>query len=146
MPQHPCQHRTVLEDGRVTCDKIVLGDPEVSLEICDNCPAQACNCQHLRFSLKKIALTPITVRWANGHREVWDDQPPRVSFLHSACAQKTTSVLSPTDCLACSMRHSIATEPVDQVIAPPAPVALGENVIPFVRPLHREPSLPCISS
>jgi hypothetical protein len=146
MPQRPCQHRAVLEDGRVTCSKIALGDREVSPEICAHCPARACNCQHLRFSLEKIALTPITVRWASGRVEVWDDQPPRVSFLHSACAQKTMPILSPADCVACSLRDSLTPETTPQAAFAPAPVALGENVIPFVRPLRREPNQPCISS
>lgn len=145
MPQRACQHRSVSEDGRVTCDKIVVGDHEVSPQVCDNCPASICNCHFLRFSLEKTALTPITVRWASGRMEVWDDQPPRVSFLRAACALKTTPVLSPADCLDCPLRHSIVAGTTDQMIVPPVPVALGDNVIPFVRPLHQEPSLPCTS-
>jgi hypothetical protein len=145
VPQRPCQHRSVSEDGRVTCDKIVTGDHEVSPQVCNECPASICNCQHLRFSLEKIALTPIAVRWASGRTEVWDDQPPRVSFLRAACALKTTPILSPTDCLACPLRHSVVPASTDQAIVSPVPLALGDNVIPFVRPLHQEPSLPCTS-
>jgi len=145
VPQRPCQHRSVSEDGRVTCDKIIVGDDEVSPQVCANCPASASDCQHLRFCLEKIALTPITVRWASGRMEVWDDQPPRVSFLRAACALKATPVLSPADCLDCASRHSVVPETTEQAIVSPVPVALGDNVIPFVRPLHQEPSLPCTS-
>jgi hypothetical protein len=146
VPQRPCQHRSVSEDGRVTCDKIVIGDNEVSPRICERCPAIVCNCQHLRFSLEKIALTPVTVRWASGRMEVWDDQPPHVSFVRAACALKTTPVLSPVDCPACASRHSMIAEAADQVVVPPAPAGLPDNVLPFVRPLPQEPSLPCTSS
>jgi len=145
VPQRPCQQRSVSEDGRVTCDKIVMGDHEVSPQVCDDCPATICNCQFLRFALEKTALTPITVRWASGRMEVWDDQPPRVSFLRAACSLKTTRVLSPTDCLDCPLRHSVVPTTTDQPAVSPVPLALGDNVIPFVRPLHQEPSLPCTS-
>jgi hypothetical protein len=147
VPQRPCPHRSVSEDGRLTCDKIALGDHEVSPAICDNCPARACDCQHLRFSLEKVTLTPITVRWASGRTEVWDDQPPRVSFLRSACALKKTPVASPAVCLACcSLRQAWAVETLDQPAAHQAVLPLADNVLPFVRSLHREPSLPCTSS
>lgn len=122
-----------------------MGDHEVSPQVCDDCPATICNCQFLRFALEKTALTPITVRWASGRMEVWDDQPPRVSFLRAACSLKTTRVLSPTDCLDCPLRHSVVPTTTDQPAVSPVPLALGDNVIPFVRPLHQEPSLPCTS-
>jgi hypothetical protein len=142
---HPCQHRSVSEDGRVTCDKIVMGDHEVSPHVCDECPASICNCHFLRFCLEKVVLTPITVRWASGRMEVWDDQSPRVSFLRAACALKTTPVLSPANCQDCPLRQSVVPTTTDQAIVSPVSVALGDNVIPFVRPLHQEPSLPCTS-
>jgi hypothetical protein len=146
VPQRPCPHRSVLDDGRVTCDKIALGDHEVSTAICDDCPARASNCQHLRFSLEKIALTPITVRWASGRMEVWDDQPPRVSFLRSACVLKKTPVASHLECLACSLRQASAAQTIDQPAVHQPVVPLADNVLPFVRSLHQEPSLPCTSS
>jgi hypothetical protein len=140
--QRPCHHRSVSEDGRVTCDKILAGDQEVSPQVCDDCPANASDCQHLRYCLEKTALTPITVRWASGRMEVWDNQPARVSFLRAACALKTTPILSPSDCLDCPLRQSVLTETIDRAIVSPVPVTLGDNVLPFVRPLRQEPSLP----
>ncbi len=137
-----CPSRSVLDDGRIECQRITTGDREVSPTICDRCPAAACACQHLRFSLEKITLTPITVRRANGHVEVWDDQAPRVSFLCSACALKTAPVSSPADCLACSMRLAWPAETFDRAAAPQLAEVLGDNVIPFVRPLRTRAGLP----
>jgi hypothetical protein len=141
-----CPSRSVLDDGRIKCDKIALGDHDVSPAICEHCPAPACDCQHLRFSLEKITLTPITVRRASGHVEVWDDQEPRVSFLRSACALKTTPVTSPADCLACCMRLSWMGQSADQSVVTQMAMALGDNVIPFVRPPRSRPGVSCTSS
>jgi len=141
-----CPHRSVLDDGRIKCEKITIGDHEVSPALCFQCPAAACDCQNLRFSLEKITLTPITVRRANGHVDVWDDQAPQVSFLRSACALKTAPVSSRADCLACSMRLSwIGQTPHQPAVTQPT-VALGDNVIPFVRPPRTRPGVPCTSS
>jgi hypothetical protein len=140
-----CPSRSVLDDGRIECQKIATGDREVSPAICDQCAAAACACQHLRFSLEKIALTPITVRQANGHVEVWDDQAPRVSFLRGACALKTAPVSTPADCLACSMRLAWPSEAPNQRFVPPVVEALGDNVIPFVKPLRTRAGVPCAS-
>ena len=141
-----CQYRSVSDDGRIACHKIVTGDNEVSPQICYHCPARACNCQHLRFSLDKVALTPITVRWPSGRVEVWDSQPPRVSFLRSACATRTTPITSPADCQTCSMRLGWSVEIPEQPAVRQVPLALGDNVLPFIRPLRKEPTVPCTSS
>jgi hypothetical protein len=140
-----CPHRSVLDDGRIECEKITIGDREVTPAVCERCPAAACACQHLRFSLEKIALTPITVRRANGNVEVWDDQAPRVSLRRSACALKTVPVSSPADCLACATRLSWPGPTLDAAAAPPLAEVLAENVIPFVRPLRTRAGIPCTS-
>jgi len=133
MREHTCEHRRVADDGRITCAKIVLGEDQVCASSCGQCPAQTCDCQHLRFSLQKTSCSPITVRWANGHIEIWDDQPPLVSFLHSACALKIVAVSSAEDCLACQLREALRPE---QELPTPAlesiPPAHG-HAMPFVR-------------
>jgi len=104
MQKYTCEYRKVSDDGRIICSKIVLGDNQVSPNLCRDCPAKACNCEHLRFSLQKPSLSPIIVRWGNGHTEIWNDQPAAVSFLHSACEAKTIAILSPRDCIGCALR------------------------------------------
>jgi hypothetical protein len=133
-----CPHRRVSADGDITCDKIALGDRDVSPDICHHCPARICDCQHLRFSLEKIALTPITVRWLSGRLEVWDDDPPRVLFLRSACEVKTIPVESPGDCLSCSQRKSWLPEAPRELALPETTFAPADNVLPFVRPVHKQ--------
>ena len=133
-----CPHRRVSADGHITCDKIALGERDVSPDICHHCPARICDCQHLRFSLEKIALTPITVRWISGHVEVWDDDPPRVFFLRSACEVKTTPVKSPGDCLSCSLRKSCLPEAPRELAIPDTGFAPSDNVLPFVRPAQKQ--------
>ena len=146
MQRASCPRRSVLDDGRIKCDKIATGDHEVSPAICFQCPAAACDCQHLRFSLEKITLIPITVRRASGHVEVWDDQAPRLSFVRSACALKTAPVTSPADCINCAMRLDWPAQTPDQTTVTQLAVTLGNNVIPFVRPPRRRPGVPCTSS
>ena len=141
-----CPHRSVSIEGRIKCDKIEAGGNEVHSALCHQCPARRCDCQHLCFALEKIVLTPITVRWATGLVEVWDDQPPRVSFLRSACALKKTTIASHVECLACSLRQAWAAETPDQRAVHQIRAPLADNVLPFVRPLREEPSLPCTSS
>jgi hypothetical protein len=104
MQKYTCEYRKVSDDGRIICSKIVLGDNQVSPNLCRDCPAKACNCEHLRFSLQKPSLSPIIVRWGNGHTEIWDDQPAAVSFLHSACEAKAIPIFSPGDCICCALR------------------------------------------
>ena len=99
-----CEHRSVAADGRIVCAKITLGDNEVSPNLCRNCPAKTIACQHLRFSLQKSSPSAIVVRYASGRTEVWNDEPPAVSFLHAACAAKVTPIANPRECAACSLR------------------------------------------
>jgi hypothetical protein len=138
----PCQHRTVLDDGRITCQRITGADNEVSPDICLHCPAAACGCLALKFSLEKVALTPIIVRWADGRAEVWDNQPPHVSFLRSSCALRKTPVRSPEQCLGCPLRQSPASTSTDPVVLPAAGPTGKDNVIPFVRRLTNQPGVP----
>ena len=133
MREYTCEHRRVADDGRITCAKIVLGDDQVSASSCGQCPAQTCHCQHLRFSLQKTSCSPITVRWANGHIEIWDDQPPLVSFLHSACALKIVAVSSPEDCLRCYLRQAWHPEKQIQFGTRQAVPLARDNLIPLVR-------------
>jgi len=74
-----CEHRTVSKDGRIICQKIVDGDPEVSPNVCRDCPYKAVDCAHLRFSLRLSSSSPLVVRF-NGRTEVWDDGPARLVF------------------------------------------------------------------
>lgn len=102
-----CPHRSVTDDGRVFCRKIVWGDSEVSPNVCRACPARLCNCAHLRFSLQKKENSPIVVRYGNGRTEVWDDDPPQVGFLHAACTLKVAPIASAKDCAGCNLRRAI---------------------------------------
>ena len=142
----PCPHRLVLEDGRISCQKIAGTDNEVSPDICRHCPAPACGCDSLRFSLEKVALTPITGRWANGHAEVWDDQPPHVSFLRSSCALRKAPVSSPAECLVCSLRERPPTTSPNPLPIPGIGLDRRDNVIPFVGRLRDRSSVPSTSS
>jgi len=133
MREHTCEHRRVADDGRITCAKIVLGEDQVCASSCGQCPAQTCDCQHLRFSLQKTSCSPITVRWANGRVETWDDVSPTVSFVQAACHVRTIAVSSPRDCRACQLREALRPE---QELPTPAlesiPPAHG-HAMPFVR-------------
>jgi hypothetical protein len=143
MKKYVCQHRKVSDEGRIICSKIALGDNQVSPNLCRDCPAKACNCDHLRFSLQKPSLSPIVVRWGNGHTEVWDDQPPALSFLHSACSLKALPISSPRDCMGCALREGclpqeeIQSVPQEVVVVAqalrPGSGQAQDNVIPFVK-------------
>ena len=131
-----CTHRGVDGDGRIVCKKITEGDNEVSPNICRDCPAKQVSCDKLRFSLEKSSPSPIVVRYGNGHSEVWNDEPPRISFHRAACAAKIVPINDPRQCAACALRT--AGEPVLEEIplprvARPArrKVARGGKVIPF---------------
>jgi hypothetical protein len=125
-----CPNRNVAKDGRIICNMIVSGDNEVSPNLCRECPAKTIGCDHLRFSLQKMASNPITVRYATGRVEVLDDQPSRIAFLRAACEEKVAPVNSPIECSRCELRSGCAPQPV---IAPaPVPVRQGK-VIPFPR-------------
>lgn len=100
----PCQFRQVDPQGRILCNLIKGGDREVSVNLCRACPVQQINCQHLRAGLAKQVSTPITVRFATGRVEVWDDAPPSIDFKQAACAVKTMPIHSPRDCVGCPLR------------------------------------------
>jgi hypothetical protein len=125
-----CPNRSVAKDGRIVCKMILSGDNEVSPNLCRECPAKTVACDHLRFSLQKLASRPITVRYATGRVEVLDDQPPRIAFLRAACEEKVAPVNSPLECSRCEVRAACTPEPA---VAPaPVPVQRGK-VIPFPR-------------
>jgi hypothetical protein len=137
-----CAHRSVAADGRIVCDIIASGDSEVSANLCRDCPAKAIACEHLRFSLQKMASSPITVRYATGRVEVLDDHPPRIAFLRAACVEKVAPINSPRECVGCALHSArgcvstVAATPAPVVQAPPVPVAgaatmFGGKVIRF---------------
>lgn len=104
----PCPHRTVDSGGRILCGLIKTGDQEVSVNLCRACPVPQINCQHLRAAIQKRTSTPITVRYATGRVEVWDDEVPSVGFKQAACAVKTMPIHSPRDCSGCPLRLAYA--------------------------------------
>jgi hypothetical protein len=141
MQRHTCEYRKVSHDGRIICSKILLGDNQVCPSLCRGCPAKACNCPHLRFSLQNSSLSPIIVRWGNGNAEIWDDLPPALSFLHSACETRTIPISSPSDCIACSVRRRHLTQEETHV-APQEAIDISlrsssghvhDGVIPFAK-------------
>lgn len=127
-----CQNRGVSEDGKITCKKIRRGDQEVSLSMCEACPAADCNCGHLRFSLETDGETSIVIRYGNGRSEVLEGSPAAVRFTKSACAAQMRPVDTHRDCSGCTLRssgfvHSIA----------PSVHAGGLSVRAKVLPFHR---------
>jgi len=128
-----CEHRSVAADGRIVCAKITLGDNEVSPNLCRNCPAKTITCQHLRFSLQKSSPSAIVVRYAGGRTEVWNDEPPSVSFLHAACVAKVAPITGPKECAACSLR--LTTLPQPQVRGKAARLKRKGKVVPFPQPV-----------
>jgi hypothetical protein len=123
-----CQYRSVARDGRIVCSKITEGDNEVSPNLCRDCPARQINCDKLRFSLQKLSPSSIVIRYGNGHTEVWNDEPARITFLRAACAAKIAPISDPRQCAACALRT--AGEPVLEEIPLPR-VASGGKVIAF---------------
>ncbi len=103
----PCPHRQVDDTGRILCGLIRGGDREVSVNLCRACPVPQINCQHLRASMQKKVSTPITVRFATGRVEVWDDEPATIGFKRAACAEKTMPINSPRDCQGCPLRAAL---------------------------------------
>lgn len=125
-----CQHRGVSEDGKVVCRKIGRGDQEVTLSICEACPAAACNCGHLRFSLEKEGDSPVVVRYGNGRSEVLDRGAQGVRLTKSACAVQLRTVDTRHDCNGCALR----SEGFVRSIIPPSHVDVlpaRAKVIPF---------------
>ena len=129
-----CEHRSVAADGRIVCARITLGDNLVSPNLCRNCPAKTIACQNLRFSLQKSSPSAIVVRYAGGRTEVWNDEPPSVSFLRAACATKVAPISSPKECTACSLRLTTLPQPqVREKAARPKP--RDGKVVPFPQPV-----------
>ena len=128
-----CEHRSVAADGRIVCARITLGDNLVSPNLCRNCPAKTIACQNLRFSLQKSSPSAIVVRYVNGRTEVWNDEPPSVSFLHAACAANVAPISSPRECAACSLRLTTLPQPqVREKVARRKP--REGKVVPFPQP------------
>lgn len=123
-----CGHRRVDGDGRIVCQKIAEGDNEVSPNLCRDCPARQVGCDKLRFSLEKFSPSPIMVRYGNGHTEMWNDEPARLSFLRAACAARIAPISDHRQCAACALRT--ARESVLEEISRPQ-AAAGGKVIPF---------------
>ena len=98
-----CPHRSVSDDGRIVCKMIFGGDNEITPWLCHECPISHTDCEHLRFTLKKIASEPITVRYVTGRVEVLNDGPARVVFLRAACARKVLPIGSPLECVNCGL-------------------------------------------
>ncbi len=137
----PCQFRQVDNHGRILCNVIKGGDREVSVKLCAVCPVSQINCQNLRAGLEKRVSTPITVRFATGRVEVWDDSPPSIEFKQAACAAKTMPIHSPRDCAGCPIRvpnvvptsaiqvahRSKQNTPVSVPVAAAAPAAIPQR-------------------
>ena len=129
-----CEHRSVAADGRIVCAKISLGDNEVSPNLCRDCPAKIITCHHLRFSLQKSSSSAIVVRYAGGRTEVWNDEPPSVSFHRAACAAKVAPIASPKECAACSLRLTTLPQPQVREKAAGRKPRDGK-VVPFPQPV-----------
>lgn len=123
-----CVYRKVSQDGRIICQKIVQGDNEVSPNLCRDCPAKQVSCDKLRFCLQKSSPSPLVVRYGNGHCEVWDNEPARLSFLRAACTARIAPISDPRQCAACPLRTP--AEPLSED-SPLSQVARGGKVIPF---------------
>ncbi|MEJ2209971.1 MAG: hypothetical protein P8129_13145 [Anaerolineae bacterium] len=123
-----CEHRSVSKDGRIICQKIVDGDPEVSPNVCRDCPYLTVNCSHLRFSLRLSSPSPLVVRF-NGRTEVWDDGPARLTFERAACAERVIPIHGPRACAECPLRQPLP----DAAAEPPArrPAAAAGKVVSF---------------
>jgi hypothetical protein len=125
----PCEHRTVSKDGRIVCCKIVEGDNEVSPNICRACPLRAVNCTHLRFSLRKTSPSPLLVRY-NGRTEMWNDEPPELSFERAACAARVTPIDQARSCAGCTLRQPLQM-PAEQVARQVRRASSAGKVVPF---------------
>jgi hypothetical protein len=131
----PCPFRSVDDEGRILCAQI-QGDREASVNLCRACPAAAINCQHLRSSLYRKNVMPLTVRYATGRVEVWNNTPPTVEFNRAACAAKTMPIHSPRDCMGCTLRLA---QVVPQAVLQPArrsiPRVYADSATPAASPL-----------
>lgn len=146
----PCPHRQVDDGGRILCGLIRGGDREVSVNLCRACPVPQINCQHLRASMQKTVQTPITVRFATGRVEVWDDEAPTIGFKRAACAEKTMPITSPRDCAGCPLRSAMVIPQSAVQVArrnkqasTPVPAELAQPVKAPARPMITDiPALP----
>lgn len=145
----PCQFRQVDAQGRILCHLIKGGDREVSVNLCRACPVAQINCQNLRAGLEKHVSTPITVRFATGRTEVWDDEPPTIDFKQAACAAKTMPIHSPRDCAGCPIRMpnvipqtaiQIAHQAKQEAQLAQPPVIIAEHVA--AAPVAKQASAP----
>lgn len=134
----PCPYRRVDEEGHILCDKIKIGEREVTPNICRACPVAAIHCAHLRGTLDHQARPPITVRWGNGKSTVLEDAAPTITLSRAACAQKVIPIHSPRDCAGCPLR-----QPLPDVIAP-ARIANERRprALPVVTPEPVAPAAP----
>ncbi len=110
--ERPCPHRSVSKDGRVVCAKIHQGDDSLSPNLCQRCPFRTIDCAHLRFSLRLSSPSPLVVRF-NGRTEIWDDDPPRLSFAQAACAALALPIEQCHGCSTCPLREAVQCEGVD---------------------------------
>lgn len=126
--QWSCEHRTVSKDGRIICQKIVDGDPEVSPNVCRDCPYRAVDCSHLRFSLRLSSPSPLVVRF-NGRTEVWDDGPARLTFERAACAERVMPIHGIRACAECPLRQPLRDIAAESPASRPA--ASSGKVVSF---------------
>jgi hypothetical protein len=105
----PCPFRHVDEEGHILCEKIKIGDREVSPNVCRACPVAGINCAHLRAMLSHQVRPPITVRYGNGRTEIWEDDTPSITLERAACAAKVIPILSPRDCAGCALRQALVS-------------------------------------
>jgi hypothetical protein len=129
-----CEHRTVSKDGRIVCQKIVEGDPEVSPNVCRECPYKAIDCAHLRFSLRLSSPSPLVVRF-NGRSEIWDDGPPRLALERAACAERVVPIHGVRACTNCALRQSLRVAAAESRAAQSAAAAGRVVSFPAREPL-----------
>ncbi|MCG3141073.1 MAG: hypothetical protein HDKAJFGB_02243 [Anaerolineae bacterium] len=151
----PCQFRQVDAHGRILCQLVKNGDRQVSAELCRACPVQAINCQNLRAELEKQVSTPLTVRFATGRVEVWNDAPTAIAFKQAACAAKTIPIHSPRDCAGCPLRLPnvipqngiLPVARAQSAAAPPVAQAAREKRAPQPAPTKRAaPAAPQVAT
>jgi hypothetical protein len=123
-----CEHRTVSRDGRIVCQKIVDGDPEVSPNVCRACPYRQINCANLRFSLRLHTPSPLLVRF-NGRTELWDDGPPQLVLERAACAERVVPIHGPRACADCPLRRPLRDGTAES--KPGRPAVAGGKVVSF---------------
>lgn len=131
MQKHTCEYGKVWGDDDIVCSRTMLGDSRVSPNLCRECPARACNWEHLRFSVENPSLFPIVIRWVNGHSQTWNNQSADVSLIRSPCEAKAIRISSPRDCVGCALR------PFDFALFDPS-ATLRTSRAPFDRAQGRQ--------